>query len=130
MINYVKQNPEIIVMGISLLISILTPILTSIINVVHETRMYKRRFYIEHKAEVIEKYISSTGKRILSADSDYAPEYGQHYGEALIYVNKETADKMLELHSILNPYSYDGKKAVDIFNSICNDLRKNPPRVK
>lgn len=40
------------------------------------------------------------------------------------------ADKMLELHSILNPYSYDGKKAVDIFNSICNDLRKNPPRVK
>lgn len=130
MLNYVKQNPEIIIMGISLLISISTPILTSIINVVHETRTYERRFYNEYKAQVIEKYISSIGKYILCSDNNYAAECGEHYGEALIYVNKETADKMIELNSILSEYTYDSKKAIDIFNSICSDLRKNPPRIK
>ncbi len=121
-------SPEIIIMGISLLIAISTPIITAIINSHHEIKMYKLRFYNEHKSEVIEGFLKTVGNCIYYSDESNLHSLGEYFGEIYLYTPPSMHDKITELSKCLQYANMDNDKARIIFIDISTELSKNPPR--
>lgn len=113
-------------------LAIATPIITALISLIAENIKYKRKFYTEHKAEVIELYISTTGKLIKFFSDDNVDNYGKYYGEALIYVSDVIVEKMKQLDVLLEQryYNFDKNNANKLFQEICFEIKKDAPRQK
>lgn len=79
-------SPEIIIMGISLFISVSTPIITSIITSRHEIKMYRLRYFYEHKNDVIEGFIKYANAVLLCSNQENCSEFGKFAGEIYFYV--------------------------------------------
>ena len=117
--------------SIALILSILSPIITSFMNNKHQLKMHDLNFYQAHRAEVLEHYISATGKAITYHSSQNTGNYNEAYGEFLIYINDKILDKVQKLNILINNSSYDSyirAKAVSIFDEICVFLRNDLPR--
>ena len=101
---------------ISLIIAIISPIVSSLINGIflllnkrmeyrHEIDRQTREFIISHKAQVIERYIQSVGKAVNYATIEAIQEYGESYAEIYFYsdqwelierINTEIKDRDFE----------------------------------
>lgn len=88
----------IIISAAAFLMTVLGPLLTSLIQCHHETAMYENRFNIEHRHEVIEKYLKSAGKYVFSGEFKNREEFGEASAEIFMYAPKELWSDIRELN--------------------------------
>ena len=120
--------------GIALVLSIASPVITSVINSFSQRREREVIFYLHHRAEVIERYVKSTGAIIHWNDKESQIEYGKSYGEILLYVSGSLRTSIESLNYRISNWgnlSDDDFKSMQMsFNDICKALSENSPRVK
>lgn len=92
-------NPAFIVSLSALAISVLSPFITAAINNRHERKMFRLHFYEQHRAEVIEAYVSSAGRCIYGGFmcNDVA-EFGSICGEIFTYIDSAHWDLISQLN--------------------------------
>lgn len=71
--------------GIALIVAIISPIATSILNNRHQSKMWSRNNFILHKSEVIERYIQNTSVLLKKGEYDLLDDYAKSYGEIFFY---------------------------------------------
>lgn len=115
----------------ALITSVLSPFLTEFLKNRHELKMYRLRFYSEHKAAVIERYVKATGEMIQFATPETCQSFGAAHGEMILYVDD---DARLEMQKIYDMFVYNNHSSVSsapqIFDSICAKLAEQYPRIK
>ena len=95
----------IIISVIVAMCAILSPIITSIINNVHHTKIRKLELNYQlyevhalHIREIFENYLTSLGKCINYINAADAKEYNTYYSLALVYSPESLKKKMYEIH--------------------------------
>lgn len=79
---------------ISLAVAIVSPFLVALANHRHERKMYKMKFAIEYKHEVIERYLRSAGKCLFSFDRESISEFESAASEIFMYAPEEMWDDL------------------------------------
>lgn len=120
----------VIISVIALVSSFVVPLLTVIINNRNRRRTWENEFYVQHRAKVIESYVRATGQVVRMHTEEAVAEYGRTFGEILVYISDPALiKKMEELDTKINKFLAKDPSAVKLFYSICEDLRKSPPRM-
>ena len=132
-----KWDTSTVIAVCALLFSLLSPLLTAIIQNVGESRRQKResqqkaellnqQFYLQHRAEVIERYIRATGAALRLQTKENVTEYGMAMGEIYLYVPKELWPKLDKMDKSIDLYNSDTPS--ELFAEICKDLASLEPR--
>lgn len=121
-------NWSVIISGIALIVSVLSPMLTSIINNRHQDKIWTREHDAQHKLEVIDNYVRCTGTVLKKATSDTLSAYGNGFGEIFFYTPKsvwaliEDIDKAITSRSIT-------PETQDKFSELCKQLSTCAKRI-
>ena len=108
-------------MAIVAIFSAAMPLITAALNNAHEKSMYKHRFYDEHRAQAIERYLDSAASVIISRfDTEQYLAYSSSYGEALMYLPEELRADAMQLNDLIIKAKRD--EALEAFNMICEKL--------
>ena len=90
------------------LCAIVSPIITCIINNIHQTKIrkleLKRQEYVEtiiHQREFFENYLKHAGRCIYYADTDALKDYGEHYYSALMYAPEDLKSDLIEANRLM-----------------------------
>lgn len=121
-------NWSIFIAAIALLISIISPILTAIINNHYKIKEYKSEFYEKHRAEVIERYLNSVGSTLYRQDLDDIREYGRSFAEIYLYVPSYLWDTLDKIGFEISEKNYDAAKG--LLAELSKKLSCYPPRTK
>lgn len=123
------KNLDNWILVIIALAGILSPSITSLINNRHNLKMkelelkyderYNQKLYIK---KIFESYIKNTGTLIQNTTANNFSKYGETYGLALLYANKELKKSMIELNSLISVV--DTSLANDKFGPIIEEIRK------
>ena len=141
---------SLIISIIALVVSALSPIISSIINGKYQIKVAKleaeeelkrkrleieaeaqrryHEFYEQHRAEVIERYINSVGKAIQRFASGNLQEFGESMGEVYMYIDKslwpllDTIARKLDRHNPVDPSAE--------FRELCQKLSYDSVRAK
>ena len=96
------------------LCAIVSPIFTSIINNMHQTKIKKLelkqqeyRDTIIHQRNFFENYLKHAGRCIYYADSDALKDYGEHYFSALMYATDDLKADMIEANRLMQKDDWD-----------------------
>ena len=96
------------------LCAIVSPIFTSIINNMHQTKIkklelkqQKYRDTIIHQRNFFENYLKHAGRCIYYADSDALKDYGEHYFSALMYATDDLKADMIEANRLMQKDDWD-----------------------
>lgn len=127
---------SIVIAVAALILSVLSPLISSVINglfrirekkleIVAKQKEQELEFYYQHRAEVIERYISSAGKVIQTGQ---IVDFGLAMGEIYIYVDKS----LWPLIDNIAEYVYSDKAfgAKDDFIKLCKELSAADIRTK
>lgn len=115
-----------IISSISLFASFASPLLTAAIKNRHELKMYNLGFFVQHRAEAIERYIASVGAVIHGSCDEDLREYGTHLGEIYLYVPERL---WLQIEQIdLAIRAKQRENAADRLFDLCQELSKEHPR--
>lgn len=115
-----------IIAGIALFTSIISPLLTVIIKNKHEREMYKVRFFYQHRAEVIERYVSSVGAAIHGQRAEDLCDYGKYAGEIFMYVPERLWPTIDQINLAIR--GNNREYADGYFRTLCAELSKEHPR--
>lgn len=74
------------IQGIALITAIISPVITSILTNLHQSRMWKRENYTRRKIEAIESYIRNTGEHLKSLTYETLDVYGTTSGIIFLYL--------------------------------------------
>lgn len=90
------------------LCAIISPILTAIINNMHQTKIkkmeLKQQEYTDtviHQREFFENYLKHAGRCIYFADPDAQKDYGEYYFSALMYAPDDLKSDMVEANRLM-----------------------------
>lgn len=111
---------SLVIAAAALLVSVLSPTLTAIVNNHHE---YKKRisdFEQEHRIAAIEAYVRSTGAVCGNGTNESFAQYGAHCGEIYLYVPKELWPKIDTIAEKLQEPDYIS--ASKELHSLCKEL--------
>lgn len=104
--------------------ALLSPILTTIINNLHQTKMRKLDMQqklleqsVMHKKHIFESYLSSTGKTLKGPTEKAIQEYGESYPIALLYAPEPIREDMILLNEMMG---YSG--GIKDWNGACLKL--------
>lgn len=61
-------NWSAVISGIALIVAIISPVVTTVLNNRHQDKMWIRDNFSRHKTEVIENYVKSTGTVLKNND--------------------------------------------------------------
>ena len=75
----------IIVSATAVLASVIGPMITAAITCHHESKMYKKRFLLEHEHEVIERYLRTAGRYAFGKDHEDQKDLGDATSEIYMY---------------------------------------------
>ena len=124
------MNLSIALSGAALILSILSPVITAIINSYTQKREREAVFYLHHKADVIENYVRFTGQYIKTGGAEHLPAYGAAYGEIQLYISSELRCKITELNRYICRGKTLPKEVNALFDEICLALSEQAPRTK
>lgn len=113
---------------IALAVSVLSPVITTLVNNHHQRKSREWEFYEEHKAHAIENYLRCAGAVLESGRGD-ASEYGKSMGEILLYVSDSLRDKIVELDTCFKA-TETRLASTPIFAHICEELSQESPRIQ
>ena len=120
---------------IALFVSVLSPVLAAFVAHLHERKMFDRKFYDQHRAEALERFLKSAGTIVTLCNDESFLEYRAAYGEALMYMD-DSLRKSVSAFDVLiyTMFSENSPETESIalmeFKNICDALRENPPRLK
>lgn len=96
------------------LCAIVSPVLTTIINNCHQTKIKKLelkqqeyRNTIIHQRDFFENYLKHAGRCIYYADSEALKDYGEHYFSALMYAPDDLKADMIEANQLMLKDDWD-----------------------
>lgn len=121
----------IVISGAALLFSIIGPLITAVIKNRYDSKMYERRFYNEHRHEVIENYLKCLGKCLFAITFDATVEFGEATAEIFMYVPKEMWENIRKLNQgvtnmVIAQYHSDKKTHADnlrpIYFQLCEQF--------
>ena len=95
--------------GIIALCAIISPIFTSIVNNIHQTKLKKmelaeQRFSntVMHKRDIFENYLNCVGRCVNHPDASALKDYGEYYFSALMYAPLDLRDEMIAANHCIN----------------------------
>ena len=94
---------------IALAVAIISPILTAIINNVHERKMKKLEFALSREVDMVSEYLDITSREILI--SGISDNYNKIYSKIFFYVPNSAWAEIEELNRIMT----SGKESDAIF---------------
>lgn len=96
------------------LTAIASPIATSIINNIHDSKIKKLELRnkhlqttIHHRNEIFENYLRYAGRCIAVADINASKEYYEYYFLSLLYVSDELRAEMKVIHQYIENGEYE-----------------------
>lgn len=92
----------------------------------HDRELQRQQFYIQHRAEVIEKYIRSAGAEIYRGYPEDQKEFGEVSNEIYFYLDRSFWHLVETINSEIKSHDRNGAK--DTLAELCNVLAYNPPR--
>ena len=127
-----KYDLSLIIALAALLLSILSPFFSAWINghyrlkekkldIAAEREKEQQTFYVHHRAEVIERYISAAGSAIKNPCPDTMAAFGASQGEVYLYVDASLWPELDKLDSMVK-YHPDIVEGLSLLNSICKSL--------
>lgn len=125
-------NLSLVISIAALLLSFLSPFLSALINGAFRLKEKKldisaarekeqQSFYIQHRAEVIERYISTAGAALKNPCTETMKNYGASIGEVYLYVDSSLWPEIDKLDSLVR-YHADNSPGITLLNSICKSL--------
>ena len=109
------------------LCAILSPIITSIINNIHHTKIKKLELNYQlyethtlHVREIFENYLTSLGKCINYINPTDAKEYNTYYSLALVYSPESLKEKMNEIHKHIHDETLSHN--IELVNEVTFDI--------
>lgn len=98
------------------------------LELAHAREQEERTFYLQHRAEVIERYISATGAVLKQSTSQNLSAYGAAKGEIYLYVEDYLWDQIDELDKHVS-FSHEPEDDA-AFRAICKELSYENVRPK
>lgn len=132
-------DPAVLMAFAALLLSVLSPFFSAIINgyfrlkekkleLKTERQKEEQAFYLSHRAEVIEKYLSAAGACSKSNTPENRALFGSVMGEIYLYVR---SDLWPTLDAIASRISIDDAPELDgLTKSLCKELSRENVRRK
>lgn len=114
-------NWSAVISGIALIVAIISPVVTTILNNRHQDKMWIRDNFSRHKTEVIENYVKSTGTVLKKATTDTLADYGNCYGEIFFYT-PESVWPLIEKIDKAIVYRAIREEEQQIFVELCKQL--------
>lgn len=135
--NVNRIDLSLVVALAALILSLISPIISSLISGVFrlkekelelkaETEKRDQDFYVQHRAEVIERYINAVGKAAQNFAATNRQEFGEVMGEIYIYVDEslwpllDTIADKIDKHNPADP--------TDDLRKLCQALAKDGGR--
>lgn len=119
---------------VALVISVVSPFLTTVLSNRFKQRIRNQDFYDRHRAEVIESFIKSAGAFIKSSSSrETWAEFGANMGEIYLYTDESLWPSLDKLNELLRSHitvNNDLALCHQLLIHICKELAENPPRSK
>ena len=84
--------------------AVLGPLITTWITCAHDSKMHKKRFYEEHKQQVIENYLKSVGKFVFTTNWDDRRDFGESTAEIFMYAPKRLWPIIRSINSKISQY--------------------------
>lgn len=113
---------SIIIAGIALVASVLSPVLTACFNNRHQRKMWEMQQREETRSEAINSYLAAAGMMLYQHTSEGVDLYGRAHGKVFAYVPRELWPLIIELDAKFHAYEYEA--AVDIFIRISTALAR------
>ena len=111
---------------IALVISVLCPVVTTILTNAHQRKMHRLEFREKHRAEVIEGFLSSVANRIDSSSTNRSLHgYDAFYNEMFFYIKKDAWTALRDLDESLDRSPASSRAALD---KLIEELQSDPPR--
>lgn len=113
---------------IALAVAIISPVLTALINNIHEHKMKKLEFVLSREVDMISEYLDVTSKEILI--SGVSENYSKIYSKIFFYVPKSIWAEIEELNRLMlsgkesNVFFADKTKCMEMLISISKKLNK------
>ncbi len=126
-------NWELIIALSAVAISVASPMFTAWINGSQESKKFYRENYYEHRAKIIEEYITSASTRAAflndqtSSPSERRYRQSKNYHEIQLYVSNECKGEIKALENQFRNEIPDSYRKLDVIISL---LSKEPPRQK
>lgn len=102
------------------LVAFISPIVTTILNNLHQSKIKKQELFVKRKIEAIENYLSSVGKFIGNSNWDTLEDFGVYAGEVYLYTPSEFWDSIEELNELI--FNKDFKQARPKFHELSKQL--------
>lgn len=112
----VSSIVALVLSGAALLFSVLGPYITAKAQIKHEEKMYKKRFYEEHKHETIEKYIQAAGQTLFFIGADQLISKSANFtascSEIFMYLPEHLWGDAEKMNSAIMAYLDDDNNAL------------------
>lgn len=125
--NFNQMDASALAAWIALIVAIISPILTAIINNHHQTKMKKIEMSTASKLKIIEDYLSSTGQVIYHHDNPDIEAYSTTVGKIFSASPQDLWGKISALDE--NIYSYNWEEAHSQFLEISQVLASHQPKI-
>lgn len=120
---------------ITLVVAIVSPVIVACVNNHHQTKIRKIDFYLQHRALVIEQYLSALGE-ITHGRTSYEESFieaGKSSAEMYLYVPKKHWDILDKIESLISQRTFSGadsKELCLLSRELCKVLYNYPLRPK
>ena len=123
------NDPALLMSLAAILLSVLSPLLTALINNHYHLKFKNMDFYETRRAGAIESYIHAAGAYIQNASIENAQAYGIAYGDIFLFAPSSLWPEIEALNKELigprNPILFHSH-----FTKICQSLSPEYPRIK
>lgn len=125
--NFNQMDASTLAAWIALIVAIISPILTAIINNYHQTKMKKIEMSIASKLKIIEDYLSCTGQVIHHHGDADIEAYGTAVGKIYLASPRFLWEKISNLDKMI--YSRNWEDAHSKFLEISQALASHQPKI-
>jgi hypothetical protein len=120
---------SIVISGIALVVSVLSPLLSTIASNRHQRKMNRMEFFDKHRAEVIEGYLKYAS--IASAMRIGIPnEYFSYYSEIFLYAPEPLIDDIKKIDVLVCGNESERAEGRTLIAAASVKLRDYPPRLE
>ena len=121
----------------ALILSLISPIISSVVSglfrlkekgleIKAEAEKRDQDFYVQHRSEVIERYINAVGKAIQNFATSNRQEFGELMGEIYIYVDESLWPLLDSIANKIN--KHNPGDPTDDLRKLCKELAKDGVR--
>ena len=114
---------SIIISGIALVVSVTSPLITSIINNHHQDKVWNREHFSLYRIQAIESYVRSTGIVLKKATSETITAYGDSFGLIFFYAPESTWEKIIQIDRAIVSRNITSDTH-ELFSELCKELSK------